>query len=479
MTWHSVVAFAVYAVGSLALTLLVDSVVTTPYMDEPFHIPQAQTYCRGDWHSWDPKITTPPGLYLVSNAVFRLLAPLTSLIFGSTTGATGATAVEVLCTKRGLRLTNWMLGCGLFWVLRRLLIILYRRDGITGARIAVETLVLSLFPISFFFVPLYYTDTGSTLFVLWMYALTLQRRYLAASVIGGVSLLFRQTNVVWTGMAMAIAVVDVVARRCGDAETRRVLYGMAASSLANGRFVNALTNLIVVLASTSGFLCVIAAFAWFIVWNGGIVLGDKSNHVAAIHLPQLFYFVSFACGIGLPYLLTLDRIAEFLDIVVGIVRRPLSLACASAVAFLAATMYAIRDFTIEHPFLLSDNRHYTFYLWKNIYRRHPLVKFAVIPFYVFAGWLFWRSLGARRTIMWCIIFGACTAAVLVPSPLLEFRYFLVPMFMFRLHIAPPSAWRLIAEGLLYAAINAVTFWMFLKRPFEWASEPGALQRFMW
>ena len=30
--------------------------------DEPFHIPQAQQYCRGDFWTWDPKLTTPPGL---------------------------------------------------------------------------------------------------------------------------------------------------------------------------------------------------------------------------------------------------------------------------------------------------------------------------------------------------------------------------------------------------------------------------------
>ncbi|CAN9297458.1 unnamed protein product [Alternaria sp. RS040] len=36
--------------------------VPNPYLDEYFHIPQAQKYCKGDY-SWDPKITTPPGLY--------------------------------------------------------------------------------------------------------------------------------------------------------------------------------------------------------------------------------------------------------------------------------------------------------------------------------------------------------------------------------------------------------------------------------
>lgn len=30
--------------------------------DEPFHVPQVQAYCNGDWSYWDQKITTPPGL---------------------------------------------------------------------------------------------------------------------------------------------------------------------------------------------------------------------------------------------------------------------------------------------------------------------------------------------------------------------------------------------------------------------------------
>jgi alpha-1,2-glucosyltransferase len=39
-----------------------------PYMDEIFHIPQSQKYCRGNFTEWDPKITTFPGLYLSSAA---------------------------------------------------------------------------------------------------------------------------------------------------------------------------------------------------------------------------------------------------------------------------------------------------------------------------------------------------------------------------------------------------------------------------
>lgn len=51
----------------------------TPYMDELFHVPQAQRYCAGD-ESYDADITTPPGLYLlpmVFAKVLRSFIPLT------------------------------------------------------------------------------------------------------------------------------------------------------------------------------------------------------------------------------------------------------------------------------------------------------------------------------------------------------------------------------------------------------------------
>lgn len=38
-----------------------------------FHIPQSQRYCKGDFYSWDPKITTFPGLNLAGTAYVWLL----------------------------------------------------------------------------------------------------------------------------------------------------------------------------------------------------------------------------------------------------------------------------------------------------------------------------------------------------------------------------------------------------------------------
>ncbi len=74
------------------------------------------------------------------------------------------------------------------------------------------------------------------------------------------------------------------------------------------------------LANFIPYATVVAAFTGFVLWNGGIVLGmsvksfaennvhvfpgDKSNHVPAFHVPQLYYFVGFATIMGWPVLIS-------------------------------------------------------------------------------------------------------------------------------------------------------------------------------
>lgn len=55
-----------------------------------------------------------------------------------------------------------------------------------------------------------------------------------------------------------------------------------------------------------------------------------------------------------------------------------------------------------HPYLLADNRHYPFYVWKNIFKRHDLVKYALVPLHSLAALLLVYSLceleGAYRGV---------------------------------------------------------------------------------
>jgi hypothetical protein len=49
------------------------------------------------------------------------------------------------------------------------------------------------------------------------------------------------------------------------------------------------------------FLALLAAFGTFVWINGGVVLGDKSNHVPAIHTPQLLYLWPYLVFFSWPF----------------------------------------------------------------------------------------------------------------------------------------------------------------------------------
>ena len=48
---------------------------------------------------------------------------------------------------------------------------------------------------------------------------------------------------------------------------------------------------------------------------------------------------------------------------------------------------------IHHPFLLSDNRHYTFYVWRRVYMVHPMMPYALVPAYLACAWAWWLRVG--------------------------------------------------------------------------------------
>jgi alpha-1,2-glucosyltransferase len=53
----------------------------------------------------------------------------------------------------------------------------------------------------------------------------------------------------------------------------------------------------------SPYVPVGVAFLAFLVWNAGIVLGDKTMHVAVLHIPQIYYFAAFAGCLMVPHII--------------------------------------------------------------------------------------------------------------------------------------------------------------------------------
>ena len=78
-----------------------------------------------------------------------------------------------------------------------------------------------------------------------------------------------------------------------------------------------------------------------------------------------------------------------------------------------------------------------------------------------------------QTLLQTLILPIFILPTLLPTPLLEPRYFLVPYLLLRAQISDVPNWALAVEGLWYAGINGATMGVFL-----FAEREGGV-RFMW
>ncbi|KAL6158878.1 glucosyltransferase [Exserohilum turcicum] len=510
----------------------VSGLVPEPYLDEFFHVPQAQKYCKGDY-SWDPKITTPPGLYLIS----KLFKPLLG------------------CETRALRIQNAVALCAILalsYLIRRILRFraspgkpLHESRDVSkkGSSVEDPTFVdihtainICLFSPLFFFSGLYYTDVMSTLAVLLAYTAHLASSQSPSSFIHGVSVLvsgifalfFRQTNIFWVAVFPAgLAVVNALkADAPSTTSSTRDIAQVLQDSWATGRIVDlpiqhaelqdviiflaslivaALRKPLLVLRVAVPYVIILALFAGFVVWNGSVVLGDKSAHTATIHVPQMLYIWPYFALFSIPLL-----IEPLLSLFVPLLPKRAQVTCNEVFSastygrpsllasglFMTGAILAVHFNTIIHPYTLADNRHYVFYVFK-LLRLYPVLRYLAVPVYFVCAWLVVRALATPTApspnptgrdpcqVSFVVIWLAATTLSVVTAPLVEPRYFILPWVIWRLHVPTSSTRkasfdvRMIVETIWLLTINLAVAYMFLYRTFTWTNEPGKLQRFIW
>ncbi|XP_006652483.1 dol-P-Glc:Glc(2)Man(9)GlcNAc(2)-PP-Dol alpha-1,2-glucosyltransferase isoform X2 [Oryza brachyantha] len=499
---------AAVAAWAVPLAALVDFIVPDPYMDEIFHIPQVQRYCRGDFLTWDPMITTPPGLYYIS------LAYVASLFPGAWASRT-AGAFDALCTTALLRSTNVIMAmiCG---VLAHDLL-LFIRPEVGKRKATVFAILVSLYPIHWFFTFLYYTDVASLAAVLAMYLFCLKKQFWVSAVFGAFSILIRQTNVIWMiffaangtiAHARYLYVKDNVSYKDSELtdKSNKEVSDMDSKATAPGlrrRLINNPMNKREVVSESNKmysclteeiwdaifklwnskckvsvafipFAMVLLVFVAFIVWNGGIVLGAKEAHVVSPHFAQLLYFGLVSAAALLPWHFTPSRVSDLFFWC----SKNKTYSSFAILVTLGLSLAAVHFFSIAHPYLLADNRHYTFYIWRKVIQVHWTMKYILTPIYVYSWFSIVNILGKSQTRVWVLSFVLSVALVLIPAPLVEFRYYTIPLVILALHSPVISNGKLLALGFLYAAVDLFTLAMFLFRPFQWQHEPGT-QRFIW
>ncbi|KDO23196.1 hypothetical protein SPRG_10004 [Saprolegnia parasitica CBS 223.65] len=479
-------ATAVVGASYAAIAYLFHVHAPQAYMDEIFHVPQTQQYCQGHWDTWDPKITTFPGLYVAGVAFANVVHVL----------QTFSVSVRIAyCSTTVLRVVNLLFGIGNVY----LIVLLRQMKEYTAherTHATAHGLMIALFPINVFFSFLYYTDVAGLFFVLLMYLLSRvsQRQrlragsctttYLASVLCGYLAVAMRQTNVLWVLFVLGTAIVQ-------DIETTHEthLYDDGAGATSSCSLGIVLLKFLTFLLKDSVVLVkrywptisILAAFGAFLAVNGAITVGDTANHVAGLHVAQLLYFMTLATmGFGLvcPSIqrVAAVRLETFFRDVAHVLTSSLG-SCLTSIAVVVALVLAIDRFSLTHPFLLADNRHYTFYIWQRFYLKHALAKFVPLPVYMYAAWFLWKELRKATTLLWLVVFGLATALALVPSPLVEPRYFLVPFTLLHLHSPKQPLLPVLLTSAVFLAINAATIYVFLFRPFTWVD--GSVARFMW
>mmetsp|Transcript_5987 Transcript_5987/g.15927 ORF Transcript_5987/g.15927 Transcript_5987/m.15927 type:complete len:593 (+) Transcript_5987:1098-2876(+) len=582
------VAGSFMLLSNAAVLMMVNSLAPENYMDEPFHVPQTQQFCSGNYGVWDPKITTFPGLYVVSAAIMRAYAWLGNHL------RMDPSAAYAPCSTASLRAVNTVLWLLCFYVLHAILEQQqqhlqrqHRLQGPNGDEVqqhvaergtpdqvpdrqrhsyspiqaspsspslrsylrapsspSLWAATLSLFPLHWSYSVLFYTDVGAHLFMLTCLLLSMRQRYGLAAAAGAAAVLFRQTNAVWVAFVLGAAALRIAQdckvqqRASVPQEQKGVEDGSPNTSSAQQTVQRPCqqsnqhnqqqqqqqeqeqqldpAGVVGVCSSLKSVWCfrgqilrllwplvlVPAAFAAFLVVNKGVAVGDRAAHQPVHHFAQLVYFGLFSAVlllvplIAATWLSTLLHIEPNKESLLAPQKRPsprlhfpfpwLQL---GKLAWLALTLIvtalclaALHSAPSPHPYLLADNRHFTFYVWRRLLAYRSWFHAMILAATAAAAWVSMiRALAAAQQRqhgpLWVCGFVTAAALLLVPAWLLEFRYFTTPLLLLAIHIPRPTCLQAYAVLCFYAAINAVTLYLFLWRPFTWAD--GSVARFMW
>lgn len=459
---------ALFVLVSAAILWQVNRTVPSPFIDEIFHVPQTQQYCNGSFSKWDNKITTPPGLYIAAVIIHLPLKVISTDFF---------------CSVLLLRAVNVVFNTISFFLLYGIIKEIHgekrhRKDSGAGDLLfKLQAFAVAIFPLNYFFSFLYYTDPGSTMFILSAYLANLKSHHKLSAFLGLLSVFFRQTNIVW----VLFCAGSTVAKEMEKAEDIKNIETSAKIKDKLGRFLVSIIaaavrylliveNMIQVVKLIWPYLCVMSLFVGFVYNNGGLTLGDKENHVATFHAVQILYFFGFALFFSSPHLISLSYFKKFIN---AFLNNPLKYAVLSALA-----VFLIIKHTYIHKFLLADNRHYTFYICRYLLN-YPTLRIATLPIYIYSGWAVNLALEKPDCRgIWKLLFLFCTCAVTIPQRLIELRYFIVPYIIFRVNLPVTRYHQVFLEMLLYIVVNFATLYIFFSKEVYWENmdEP---QRIIW
>lgn len=228
--------------------------------------------------------------------------------------------------------------------------------------------------------------------------------------------------------------------------------------------------------------------------NGDIVVGDRRAHIPRFHPMQLCYFVVFVLVFSLPWLLsqayfkiqTSNSVSKHFNLAKAFHEIHNNTSKVLVVTLLIIISGLVYFNTIAHPYLLADNRHYTFYVWRLLFSpgKPVFLRYLPVPLYAYGLWLVNITL-MQSPIAYRLAYWIVTPLILCTQFLLEPRYFVVPYLMYRLHINKQfinshTFKAAFIEFVAYQVFNFIIMRVFLYSPFvSTMDNTGRLDRFTW
>jgi alpha-1,2-glucosyltransferase len=421
------------------------------YMDEKFHLNQTISYYNNNYYSWDNKLTTFPGTFFIGSLFFKIFhflhIPITE--------------------KNSIKIARLLIV--IISILSFIILSLFKKKNSIEPDLKYKfQLIISLFPINFFFNFLYYTDALSIFSLILFFYLNLyfQKNYFLRFLSGILCILIRQNNIIWVNFFSLKDVINLI----GNIFNNYV----SLKNIFNSIFSTILENI--------DILIIDILFISFLIKNNfSVVLGDKSHHEMVFHLAQINHILIFSL-IFFPMLnyKTLRNVNKILTTKKKTARFLLIF------FIITFAVFQFNKFSYIHDFILSDNRHYIFYYFKKIYLKDN-IRYALLVYVSFTYSIIINdnlNLLKDNRIISLII---CAFLSLVPSKLVELRYFTPVYIIFNilinynkenfgdLHQYIFNWFNIIVQFV----INCITIYIFLFKQFENKFMQNEISRFMY
>jgi alpha-1,2-glucosyltransferase len=371
------------------------------YADEKTHSRQINRFLKGNYYLLSD-LTTIPGYHLVIASAIS-----------------GANFFVDLSAMREIRLVSLSISLISIW----LIFLIAKQLKIKNPTL--RTLQFIFLPISFFYFPFIYTDIFSLTLILASFYFLLKKRYTFSSFFIFLSLLTRQTNIVWATFFWCYAYVSD--------------YG----------FFFSLNFLKKHLRQTIGYVSMGISFMVFIILNHGIAIGDRINQQVGFHLGNVYFFLAIVGILFLP-MSFISFISFFKTYKIKFYR--------SLILNIIIGGSIVASFIFFTPDLHMYN--FKMHFLRNIILQQAYHQYIFLySLVIFLGYLTIFQLKFEKKALLLFPF---TLACVIPSWLIEQRYYIVPLVFMLLFRKETGLKREYALLLYFFVLSTSLMYMLLK-----------------